>query len=80
MAEHLAEVRIMEKFFNSFKVWYVTRLDNRDIDHLAWIASSIAPTPLDVIIKKLSKPSVKAVESSETTVGQNLMIIDEPKQ
>jgi hypothetical protein len=80
MAEYLAEVRIMEKFFNSFKVWYVTRLDNLDIDHLAWIASSIVPTPLDVIIKKLSKPSVKAVESSETTVEQNLMIIDEPKQ
>jgi hypothetical protein len=40
----------MEKFFDGFKVWYVTHLDNHDADHLAWIASSKAPTPLDVII------------------------------
>jgi hypothetical protein len=45
-------------------------LDNRDTDHLAWIASSRAPTPLDVIIEKLSKPSVKP----------DLMVIDEPEQ
>jgi ribonuclease HI len=35
MAEYLAEVRRIEKFFDIFKVWYVQRLDNRDADHLA---------------------------------------------
>jgi hypothetical protein len=40
----------MEKFFDGFEVWYVTHLDNHDADQLAWIASSKAPTPLDVII------------------------------
>jgi hypothetical protein len=58
MAEYLVEVRIMEKFFDGFEVWYVPRLDNRDADHLAWIASSRAPIPPDVIIKKLAKPFV----------------------
>jgi hypothetical protein len=40
MVEYLAEVRRLEKFFDGFKVRYVPRLDNRDADHLAWIASS----------------------------------------
>jgi hypothetical protein len=40
----------MEKFFDGFEVWYVTHLDNHDANQLAWIASSKAPTPLDVII------------------------------
>jgi ribonuclease HI len=40
MAEYLAEVCKMEKFFDGFEVRYVPRLDNRDVDHLAWIASS----------------------------------------
>jgi ribonuclease HI len=45
MAEYLAEVRRLEKFFDGFEVRYVPRLDNRDTDHLVWIASSRAPTP-----------------------------------
>jgi hypothetical protein len=59
MVEYLAEVHRMEKLFDGFEIRYVTRLDNRDADHLAWIASCRAPTPPDVIIEKLSKPSVK---------------------
>jgi ribonuclease HI len=55
MAEYLAEVCRMEKFFNGFKFWYAPHLDNRDADHLAWIASSKASTLLDVIIEKLCK-------------------------
>jgi hypothetical protein len=35
MAWYLAEVHIMEKFFDGFEVWYVPRLDNHDADHLA---------------------------------------------
>jgi hypothetical protein len=62
MIDYLAEVRRMEKFFDGFEVWYIPRLDNRDANHLAWIASSRAPTPLDVIIEKLSKPLVKSAE------------------
>jgi hypothetical protein len=54
----------MEKFFDRFEVQYVTRLDNCDANYLAWIASSRAPTPLDVIIEKLSKPSVKLAEAT----------------
>jgi hypothetical protein len=52
----------MEKFFDGFEVRYVPCLDNRDADHLAWIASSRAPIPSNVIIEKLTKPSIKAVE------------------
>jgi hypothetical protein len=77
MAEYLAEVRRMEKFFDGFKVRYVPRLDNRDADHLAWIASSRAPTPPDVIIEKLTRPSVKAAETLKET---DLMIIDGAEQ
>jgi hypothetical protein len=58
-------------------VRYVLRLDNRDADHLAWIASSRAPTPLDVIVVKLSKPSVKPVELISEA---DLMVIDGPDQ
>jgi hypothetical protein len=79
IAEYLAEVRRMKKFFDGFEVQYAPRLDNHDTDHLAWIASSRAPTPPDVIIKRLFKPSVKPEEST----GQaelELMIIDEPAQ
>jgi hypothetical protein len=53
----------MEKFFYGFEVLYVPRLDNQDADHLAWIASSRAPIPPDIIIEKLTKTSVKAVET-----------------
>jgi hypothetical protein len=65
----------MEKFFDDFEVWYVPHLDNRDGDHLAWIASSKAPTPPDVIIEKLSKPSVKPAEPASKA---DLMVINEP--
>jgi ribonuclease HI len=65
MAGYLAKVRRIEKFFDGFEVQYVPRLDNRDAGHLAWIASSKAPTPSDVIIERLSKPSVKPVDKWE---------------
>jgi hypothetical protein len=77
MMEYLAQVRRMERFFDRFEVRYVPRLNNRDADHLTWIASSRAPTPPDVIVERLFKPSVKPEES----IGQaklELMIIDEP--
>jgi hypothetical protein len=77
MAEYLAEVQSLEKFFDGFEVRYVPRLDNRDADHLAWITSSGAPTPPDVILERLVKPSVKATEPSKDT---GLMVIDEPDQ
>jgi hypothetical protein len=80
MAEYLAEVRKMEKFFDGFEVWYVSRLDNRDIDHLDWIASSRAPTPSDVIIEKLTKPSVKPAEETIDVAKPDLIVIDEPDQ
>jgi hypothetical protein len=79
MAEYLAEVRRMEKFFDRFEVRYVPHLDNRDVNHLAWIASSRAPTPPDVIIERLFKPSVKPEEST-SQAELELMIIDEPVQ
>jgi hypothetical protein len=77
MAEYLAEVRRIKKFFNGFEVRYVPRLDNRDADHLAWIASSRAPTLLDVIVEKLSKLSVKPVEPASKA---DLMVISETDQ
>jgi hypothetical protein len=80
MVRYLAEVRKMEMFFDGFEVWYVPHLDNRDADHLAWIASSRARTPPDVIVEKLSKPSVKPEESISEATGANLMIIDELAQ
>jgi hypothetical protein len=55
-------------------------LDNCDVDHLAWIASSRAPTTSDVIVERLSKPSVKPTEPSKEVVRQDLMVIDEPEQ
>jgi hypothetical protein len=39
MAEYLAEVRMMDKFFDGFEVRYVPCLDNCDADHLDRIAS-----------------------------------------
>jgi hypothetical protein len=80
MAEYLAEVRRMEKFFNRFEAWYVPRLDNHDADHLAWIASSRAPTPSDIIIEKLTKPSVRPAEEVIDAAKPYLMVIDKPKQ
>jgi hypothetical protein len=64
MAEYLAEVRRMEKFFYGFEVRYVPRMDNRDADHLVWIASSRVPTPPNVIVERLFKPSMKPKEST----------------
>jgi hypothetical protein len=66
----------MEKFFDGFEVQYVSRLDNHDADHLAWIVSSRAPTPPDVIVERLSKPSVKP-EESISKAGPELMVIDD---
>jgi hypothetical protein len=63
----------MEKFFDGFEVRYIPCLDNRDADHLAWIASSRAPIPSNVIIEKLTKPSIKAVEPLRDA---DLIIID----
>jgi hypothetical protein len=80
MVEYPVEVHKMEKFFDIFEVRYVSHLDNHDADHLAWIASSKAPTPSDVIIEKLSKPSVKPAESTSKAIKQDLMVIDEPEQ
>jgi hypothetical protein len=71
---------MMEKFFEEFEVRYVPCLDNHDADHLAWIPSSRAPTSSDVIIEKLSKPSVKPAESTSKAIKQDLMVIDEPEQ
>jgi hypothetical protein len=80
MVEYLTEVHRMEKFFDEFEVWYVPRQDNRGADHLAWITSSRAPSPPDVIIEKLSKPLVTPVEADNEVAKQDLMLIDEPEQ
>jgi hypothetical protein len=77
IVDYLAKVRRMEEFFYGFEVRYVPCLDNRDADHLPWIASSRASIPSDVIIEKLTKPSIKSVE----TLGEiYLMIIDGAEQ
>jgi hypothetical protein len=78
MAEYLTEVRRMEKFFGGFEVWYVPCLNNRDTDHLAWIASSRTPTPPDVIIEKLTKLLVRPAEEDVDAAKPDLMFIDEP--
>jgi hypothetical protein len=70
----------MEKFFDGFEIWYVPRLDNRHADHLAWTTSSRAATLLDIIIEKLSKPSVKLAEEDTIAAKPDLMVIDEPEQ
>jgi hypothetical protein len=62
MAEYLVEMHRMEKFLDGFEVQHVPHLENYDADHLAWIASSRAPTPPDVIIEKLFKPSIRLAE------------------
>jgi hypothetical protein len=79
MSKYLAEVHRMEKCFYGFEVWYDPHLDNRDADHLAWIAFSRALTPPNVIVERLSKPLVKP-EVSISEVGADLMVIDEPAQ
>jgi ribonuclease HI len=77
MAGYLAEVRRLEKFFDGFAVRYVPCLDNQNADHLAWIASSRAPTPPDVIIERLTQPTVKPAEPAGEV---DLMVIDGPDQ
>jgi hypothetical protein len=67
----------MEKFFDGFEILYVPCLDNWDVNHLAWIASSRAPIPSDVIVERLTKPSIKSVEMLRET---DLMIIDGAEQ
>jgi hypothetical protein len=67
----------MEKFFYGFEVRYDPRLNNWDVDHLAWIASSRALIPSDGIIEKLTNLSIKSAE----TIGEtDLMIIDGAEQ
>jgi ribonuclease HI len=77
MTEYLAEMRRMENFFYGFEIRYVPRLDNQDADHPACIASSRAPIPSDIIIEKLTKSSVNAVESLREA---DLMIINGAEQ
>jgi hypothetical protein len=77
MVEYLIEVCMMEKFFDEFEIWYVPHLDNCDADHIAWIASCRAPTSPDVIIEKLSKPSVRPIEVVNEAIEQDLMVINE---
>jgi ribonuclease HI len=77
MIDYLAEVWRMEKFFHGLEVRYVPRLDNQDADHLAWIASSRAAIPSEVIVEKLIKPSVKLVEMLRET---DLIIINGVEQ
>jgi hypothetical protein len=77
MAEYLAEVRRMEKFFDGFKVWYVQHLDNRIAGHLAWIASSRPPTLPDVIVVKFPIPSIKPAEPISEA---DLLVIDRHDQ
>jgi hypothetical protein len=78
MTDYVAEVHMMEKFFDEFEVWYVPHMDNYDADHLACITSSRAPTLPDIIIEKLSKPSIKTEEDTEAA-KPDLMVIDEPE-
>jgi hypothetical protein len=52
-------------------------LDNCDADYLAWTTSSRAPTLPDVIIEKLTKPSVRTAEEDIDAAKPDLMVIDE---
>jgi hypothetical protein len=47
---------------------------------LAWIASSRVPTSLDVIIEKLTKPSVRSTEEVIDAAKTDMIVIDEPEQ
>jgi hypothetical protein len=81
LAENDRRQRIIQNrqriHFYSFEVRYVPRLDNRDADHLALIASSRVPILSYIIIEKLTKPLVKAVEPLREA---DLMIIDGAEQ
>ena len=82
MAAYLAEVRKLEKDFLGFNVCYIPRIDNQDADHLAWIASSRAPVPDDVIIQILTTPSITIKNEATPLTGNDIMIIDnqEPEE
>jgi hypothetical protein len=67
----------MEMFFDGFEVRYVPRLDNCDIDHPTWIASSGEPTPPDVIIEQLTEPLVRLAEEAIDAAKPDMMVIDE---
>ena len=56
MADYLAEVRKMEKYFDSFEVRYIHRLENKVADHLSWVSSSRSPVLEDVVLVKLLVP------------------------
>jgi hypothetical protein len=73
------DAEVFQRFLYN-EVRYVPQLDNCDADHLAWTVSSRAPTPVDVLIEKLSKPSIKPEESTSEATGGDLMVIDEPVQ
>jgi hypothetical protein len=77
MTDYLAEVQRIEKFFDGFEVRHIPRLDNQDVDHLAWIASSRALIPSEVNVEKLTKPSIKLEETLRET---DLMIINGAEQ
>jgi hypothetical protein len=67
----------MEKSFDGFKVHHVPRLDKKDADHQACVTWSRAPTLPDMIIERLSKPSVNPkLQNTEPT---DLMVIDGEK-
>ena len=79
MADYLVEVQKMEKYFDGFEVRYVPRLDNKDVDHLAWIASSRSPIPEDVILEKLVVPSAATTNQGLPSQPEpEVMIIDAP--
>ena len=80
MAEYLAEVQKMEKHFDGFEVRYEPRLDNKDADHLAWIASSRSPVPEDVILEKLSTPSAAIQSQGLPSAGAEVMLLDMPNE
>jgi hypothetical protein len=66
----------MKKSFNGLELRYVPWLDNHHADHLLWIASTKEPTLPDVIIERLSKPSVKPAEPTNKAIIQDLMVIN----
>jgi hypothetical protein len=60
-------------------------MDNRDANHLAWVTTSRALMPPDVIVERLAKPSIKTkhqdvgsaylliIDGKEPNEGDNLM-------
>jgi hypothetical protein len=62
--------------------WHEATMEvkQQDVYSLAWIASSRVPTSLDVIIEKLTKPSVRSTEEFVDAAKTDMMVIDEPEQ